>query len=64
LPIIFDRFAQAETGTGTTRKNPGVGLGLAICKDLVRLQNGWIKAESTLGEGATLTFALPVAPDA
>ncbi|MDD8023969.1 MAG: ATP-binding protein, partial [Paracoccaceae bacterium] len=63
LPIIFDRFAQAEMGTGTTRKNSGVGLGLAICKDLVRLQNGWIKAESTLGEGATLTFALPAAPE-
>jgi PAS domain S-box-containing protein len=57
--IVFDRFAQAATGTGTNRKNPGVGLGLAICKDLAALQNGWIKVESELGKGTKMIFALP-----
>lgn len=56
--IIFDRFAQAASGTN--RKNPGVGLGLAICKDLVALQNGWIKAESEPGVGTKMTFAIPL----
>ncbi len=58
IGIIFDRFAQAASGTN--RKNPGVGLGLAICKDLAALQDGWIKAESELGVGSTMTFALPL----
>lgn len=62
IGIIFDRFAQAASGTN--RKNPGVGLGLAICKDLVALQDGWIKAESELGVGSTMTFALPLWCDA
>ncbi|WP_417280539.1 ATP-binding protein [Celeribacter sp.] len=57
IDIIFDRFAQAASGTN--RKNPGVGLGLAICKDLIALQDGWIKAESELGVGSTMIFALP-----
>lgn len=64
LSIIFDRFAQVNEGTGTTRRNQGVGLGLAICKDLTRLQGGWIRAESRLGQGSTLIFALPAWKDA
>lgn len=61
LSIIFDRFAQVDVST--TRKNPGVGLGLAICKDLARLQGGWIKAESTYGKGTVMIFALPAWKD-
>jgi signal transduction histidine kinase/sensor domain CHASE-containing protein len=56
--IVFDRFAQAAQGTN--RSNAGVGLGLAICKDLVELQNGWIKVESELDVGTTLMFAIPL----
>lgn len=56
--IVFDRFAQAVQGTN--RSNAGVGLGLAICRDLVKLQKGWIKVESELGVGTTFTFTIPL----
>ena len=55
---IFDRFAQAKDGTD--RRNNGVGLGLAICKDLIAAQNGWIKVKSEIGTGTTMSFALPL----
>ncbi|WP_460275319.1 sensor histidine kinase [Celeribacter sp. ULVN23_4] len=58
IGIVFDRFAQAVSGS--TRSNQGVGLGLAICKDLAALQNGWIKAESELGIGTKMILALPL----
>lgn len=61
LERIFESFTQAEASTA--RKYGGTGLGLAICKQLVTLMGGRIWAESTLGNGTTLSctlrFALP-----
>jgi signal transduction histidine kinase/ActR/RegA family two-component response regulator len=58
LPYIFDRFRQAD-GT-TTREHGGLGLGLAIVRNLVELHGGTIKAESAgEGQGATFTIKLP-----
>ena len=58
LPHVFDQFAQAKSSTG---ESPGMGLGLAICKHLVDLHNGLIKAESDgLGRGSTFTVKLPL----
>ena len=55
---VFRRFEQiGETGK---RKN-GLGLGLAICQELVRRHNGRIWVESDLGEGADFKFTLPMA---
>jgi signal transduction histidine kinase len=61
LPHLFDRFAQAETGiTGGTA---GLGLGLAIARELVDLHGGALRAESAgPGRGATFTVRLPLAP--
>ena len=41
------------------KKHLGVGLGLAICKKIVELHNGEIRAESEEGKGTTFFFALP-----
>ncbi len=61
LPFIFDRFRQAD-GT-STRQHGGLGLGLAIVRQLVELHGGTIKAESEGdGKGATFIIKLPLAP--
>ncbi len=59
LPVVFDRFRQADSST--TRAHGGLGLGLAIARHLVLLHGGTICAESEgLGRGATFTVTLPV----
>ena len=54
---IFDRLYQIKSGDATTEQ--GVGLGLFICRELVRLHGGEISVESKPGEGCTFTFYLP-----
>jgi signal transduction histidine kinase len=59
LPFAFDRFRQADPSI--TRAHAGLGLGLSICKHLVELHGGTIRAESEgLGTGATFTIRLPL----
>ena len=60
LPLVFDRFRQADSST--TRRHGGLGLGLSIVKYLVELHGGSVRAQS-LGEGSGATFivTLPVA---
>jgi len=60
LPHVFDPFRQAECST--TRQHGGLGLGLAIAKQLVELHGGTLTAASKgLGEGATFVVTLPLA---
>jgi PAS domain S-box-containing protein len=62
LPHVFDRFRQADSGT--TRSAGGLGLGLAIVRDLVRLHHGEVEAHSGgPGHGATFTVTLPVSSE-
>jgi signal transduction histidine kinase len=59
LSCIFTRFEQADTSA--TRKHHGLGLGLAIVRELVELHGGTIRAHSEgPGQGATFTIDLPV----
>lgn len=53
---IFDRFTQAEKSI--TREYGGTGLGLAICKQLIELQKGTIKLDSTINKGSNFNFSI------
>ena len=55
--FIFDRFTQIDSST--TRKYSGIGLGLAICKELVLLLNGKISVKSKINEGSSFEIILP-----
>lgn len=57
---IFDRLYQVRSGDASTEQ--GVGLGLYLCRELVRLHGGSIGVESVAGKGSTFTFRLPVHP--
>jgi PAS domain S-box-containing protein len=58
LDRIFDRLYQVKTGDSSTEQ--GVGLGLYICRELVRLHGGDIAVESNLGAGSTFSFTVPL----
>ena len=59
LPYVFDRFRQAESQT--TRDHGGLGLGLAITRELVELHGGTIRVHSDgPNRGATFTVRLLV----
>ncbi len=64
LPYVFDRFRQANGQM--TRAHGGLGLGLAIARQLVELHGGTIAVASEgTGRGATFTVSLPLlAPQA
>lgn len=59
LPHVFERFRQADAST--TRAHSGLGLGLAIARELVELHGGTLTADSP-GEdlGAVFTLRLPL----
>ena len=59
LPYTFDRFRQADATT--TRTHGGLGLGLAIVRQLVELHGGTVRVDSAgEGQGATFAISLPL----
>ena len=57
---VFDPFVQA--GRQLNQPAQGIGLGLAISRDLARAMNGEITLESAVGKGSTFTLVMPRAP--
>jgi signal transduction histidine kinase len=58
LPYVFDRFRQGSSGA--SRRHGGLGLGLAIVRNLVELHGGSVSAHSDgTGRGATFRVRLP-----
>ena len=62
LEKIFDCFYQINSSD--SRPYNGLGLGLALCAQIVKLHDGQLWAESTLGAGSTFYFTLPICPQA
>ncbi len=58
LPQVFDLFRQADSSSA--RRQGGLGLGLALARQLVEMHGGTIRADSQgEGKGATFTITLP-----
>jgi signal transduction histidine kinase len=59
LPYVFEQYKQSEHVS--TRRYGGLGLGLAIARQIIKLHHGTIEAESAgTGGGAKFTISLPV----
>src|SRR6185295_11636785 len=57
LPHVFEMFRQADATS--SRPHGGMGIGLALVKQLIELHGGSVAADSTLGQGARFTIELP-----
>jgi len=57
LPFVFDRFWQADGSS--KRKYQGVGIGLALVKELTEIQGGKVEVRSQEGKGTTFTVRFP-----
>lgn len=58
--LIFDKFRQVASFEN--RHHDGVGLGLALSRQLVELMGGELGVDSTPGKGSAFSFSLPLAP--
>ncbi len=55
---LFEPFTKVDPATAGEHR--GIGLGLAICRELVDLMGGRLQVSSTIGEGSTFTFGVPL----
>lgn len=60
LPYVFDRFFQSSQPD--VPKEGGTGIGLSLAQEFTKLMNGRLWAISTLGQGSTFFFEIPIIP--
>lgn len=59
LPFVFERFSQADSST--RRRHGGLGVGLAVARNLIELHGGHISVSSAgAGQGTTFRISLPI----
>ncbi|MGI6045559.1 MAG: sensor histidine kinase [Eggerthellaceae bacterium] len=56
--MVFQRFWRADAGR--TRESGGLGIGLAVVKEIVSRHGGWVQVEGRKGEGSCFTIHLPL----
>ena len=57
LERVLEPFVQAETTL--SRRQEGTGLGLALVKSMIEIHGGWLRLESTLGNGTSAELVFP-----
>lgn len=57
LPKVFERFQRVEVSRGRTQE--GSGIGLALVRELVKLNGGSVRVESVFDQGSVFTVTLP-----
>ncbi|MDZ4720763.1 MAG: ATP-binding protein [Roseiflexaceae bacterium] len=60
LPHLFQRFYRSDTST--VQQTAGLGIGLFVVQEIVKLHGGSVRVESTLGVGSTFSVCLPRLP--
>lgn len=56
--MVFSRFWRADAGR--TRESGGLGVGLAVVKEIVDRHGGWVQVEGEKGKGACFTIHIPL----
>ncbi len=59
--MVFELFSQVKQATG--ERPQGIGVGLYLCRQIVRYHGGKITIETQPGEGSTFKISLPLCPD-
>lgn len=58
VKMVFSRFWRADAGRN--RDSGGLGIGLAVVKEIVDQHRGWVRVEGEPGKGATFTIMIPL----
>ena len=56
--MVFSRFWRADAGRD--RESGGLGIGLAVVKEIVDRHGGWVQVEGEKGKGACFTIHIPL----